>query len=103
MISFFEHLNGEYEKEEEPLESGSQEWLSGRRSVLLRPFWLIERVVAAKSTTSDSLFLSMLIIAISCPTVKGCFCKNSILFFFCKLEYCCAADAYTVLLPRAEP
>ena len=23
VISFFEHLNGEYEKEEEPLESGS--------------------------------------------------------------------------------
>ena len=59
-----------------------QEWLSGRRSVLLRPFWLIERVVATKSTTSDSLFLSMLIIAISCPTVKGRFCKNSILFYF---------------------
>ena len=29
-------------------------WTLGRRSILLRPFWLIERAVATKSTTSSA-------------------------------------------------
>ena len=42
--------------------AASIEWLLGRRSVLLRPFWPGGRVVATKSTTSSSLFYSTFII-----------------------------------------
>lgn len=38
------------------------DWLLGRRSLLLRPFWPSWRVVATKSTTSSNLFYSTFII-----------------------------------------
>ena len=37
-------------------------WLPGRRSILLRPFWPIRRVVATKSTTSSNHIYSTFII-----------------------------------------
>ncbi|MDE6933786.1 MAG: hypothetical protein K2P37_13975 [Oscillospiraceae bacterium] len=45
-----------------PPEGSPNRWLLGRRSVLLRPFWPIRRVVATKSTTSSNHIYSTFII-----------------------------------------